>query len=233
LEANRAAAAEAWRIYLGLPMTGSRLPPGGMAELARRASEDAVLALHGPITAQAAAEFDGAFAQLRKQLDLGDGPVGLLGGSIGATVAQLVLTDSSIPAKAAVLVNPMVQLRPVVDALPRHFGVTYTWSPPSLAVAGRLDFVARAEEIAGRGEPAVLAIVGEQDDPDAFHMPAQLLCTALASRYADPERVRLHVVPGMAHALAAEAGVEPAPQTPDAATVDQLASAWLRQHLNP
>jgi hypothetical protein len=228
---------DAWRVYLGLPMSGSRLPAGGVDELVRLAGEDAVLNVHGPLTAQAAAEFDGAFAQLRDRLGIGDGPVGLVGGSIGAAVAQLVLIESAVlapaAAAAAVLVSPVVRLRPVVDALSRRFGVTYSWSPPSLAVADRLDFVARADEFACRGEPAVLLVVGGQDDPDGFHAPARRLCAALAARYADPGRVRLHVVPGMGHALAAEPGVEPAPQTPEAAEVDRHAADWLRRHLNP
>ena len=33
---------DAWRIYLGLPLTGSRLPPGGVDELMRFGYEDAV-----------------------------------------------------------------------------------------------------------------------------------------------------------------------------------------------
>jgi pimeloyl-ACP methyl ester carboxylesterase len=223
---------DAWRIYLGLPMTGSRSPAGGMDELMRLASEDAVLRVHGPIASQAAEEFGHAFVLLRDQLDLRDGPVGLVGGSIGSAVAQLVLAEGAVQAQAAVLVSPVVQLQSMIDALSRRFGVTYSWSQPSLAFASRLDFVARVGETARHGEPAVLLVVGEQDDADGFHAPARRLYEALATRYADPERVRLHVVPGMAHALAAEPGIEPAPQTPEAAEVDRHASEWLRQHLS-
>ena len=39
-------------------------------------------------------------------------------------------------------------------------------------------------------------------------------------------------VAGMAHALAEEPGLEPAPQTPHAAEVDRHAVAWFRQHLD-
>ena len=35
----------------------------------------------------------------------------------------------------------------------------------------------------------------------------------------------------MAHALADEPGIEPAPQTSHAAVVDRYAVEWLRQHL--
>ncbi len=78
---------DAWRVYLGLPMCGSRTPPGGPEELMRLGYEDAVLNLHGPVTDQAAREFEHALVDLRRQLDLRPGPVGVMGGSIGAAVA--------------------------------------------------------------------------------------------------------------------------------------------------
>ncbi len=226
---------DAWRIYLGLPMCGARLPAGGHDELMRLGYADAVLNLQGPIAAQGAEEFPAAFAELRNELDLGDAPLGLLGGSMGSAVAQLVLTETGpgagVPARAAVLVSPMVQLRPAVDATGRRFGVTYPWGPASLAVAGRLDFVARADELRSAGQPAVQLIVGADDDREGFLEPAQRLQAALVGRYDDPARVDLVVVPDMAHALTDEPGVTPAPQTPHAATVDRHAVAWLRRHL--
>jgi hypothetical protein len=39
------------------------------------------------------------------------------------------------------------------------------------------------------------------------------------------------VIPGMAHAVAEEPGVEPAPQTPQAAQVDRLAASWFTRYL--
>jgi len=47
---------DAWRIYLGLPMCGARLPAGGQDELMRLGYADAVLNLQGPIAAQGAEE---------------------------------------------------------------------------------------------------------------------------------------------------------------------------------
>lgn len=226
---------DAWRIYLGLPMCGARLPAGGPDELMRLGYADAVLNLQGPIAAQGAAEFPAAFAELHHTLDLGDAPLGLLGGSMGSAITQLVLTEtgpsSGIHPQAAVLVSPITQLRPAVDATGRRFGVTYPWGPASLAVAGRLDFVARAHELLAAGQPAVQLIVGADDDREGFLKPAQQLRAALADRYTDPARVDLVVVPDMAHALADEPGLAPAPQTPHAATVDQHAVSWLRRHL--
>lgn len=222
---------DAWCIYLGLPLSGSRLPPGGLEELMRLGYEDAVLNLQGPVSYQAAEEFEPVLADLRSQLDLGDGPIGVLGGSLGAAIALSVIAESTIDVSTAVLVSPLVQLRPAIDALGRRYGVTYPWSGQSLEVARRLDFVARAEEIVRRGQPAALLVVGEDDEHDGFREPAARLREALAACYADPARAELVVVPGMAHALADEPGIAPAPQTPHAAEVDRHAVAWLQHHL--
>lgn len=221
---------DAWRIYLGLPMSGSRMPAGGPEELERLAFEDAVLNVQGPVPIQAAEEFAPAFAELRERLDLGDGPVGLLGGSSGSLAAQLVLAEGDVPISAAVLVSPLVQLRPAIDSIAKQFGFSYPWSDPALAVAERLDFVERADEIARR-QPGVLLVVGEDDDRDAVLEPAERLRDTLTGRYTVPGRVGLVTVSGMEHALAEEPGVAAAPQTAHAAEVDRHAVAWLRQHL--
>src|SRR5919106_1108017 len=41
---------DAWRVYLGLPMLGSRLPAGGLEEFFRRFREDMVLNVFEPVT---------------------------------------------------------------------------------------------------------------------------------------------------------------------------------------
>jgi Prolyl oligopeptidase family len=205
---------DAWRIYLGLPLTGERAPAGGLEKFAY---QDAVLNVFGPIGFGAAAEFPAAYAALRRELGLGD-RLAVLGGSQGALVAQQVATVTKVD--AIVLVSPVTRLRAVVTANERRYGVTYEWTPPADYVAATFDFVARAAELTA----PVLLVVGEHDERDGVLEPAAALHAALPGS-------RLETVPGMAHALAEEPGLEPATQTGHAATVDRIAADWLGPHL--
>lgn len=225
----------AWRIYLGLPMCGARLPAGGYQALLGLFYQDAVLKGYGPIAQQGASEFPAALAELRRQLGVGDGPIGLVGGSMGSAIAELVLTETApaagIKVAAAVLISPIAQLVPMVNAIGRRYNLTYPWPEPALRIAERLDFIARVGDFVRAGQPALRLIVGAKDDGDGFVEPVKRQHAALAERYSDPRRVDLVVVPDMAHALADEPGMEPAPQTPQAVLVDQHATAWFRTHL--
>jgi Prolyl oligopeptidase family len=221
---------DAWRIYLGLPLSGSRMPAGGLDELMRLGYEDAVMNLHRRVVYGGAEELASAFPELRERFGIADAPVGIMGGSNGAAVAQLVIAESDIDVSAAVLVSPVVRLRGAVSAMERRFGVTYPWSEESNAVADRLDFVARPAEIARPNHPAVLLVVGEDDDPE-FREHAAELQAALAAIEGGRDRAELVTVPDMPHALAEEPGIDPAPQTPHAAAVDRLAVDWFERHL--
>lgn len=224
---------DAWRIYLGLPLSGSRLPEGGLEEVMRIASEDAVLNMHRPVTYGAAEEFGPAWAELRERLGL-DAPTphGLLGGSGGAAVAQLLLAEGDLDANAAVLVSPVVQLRAAVTAVGRRYGIEYPWSDASDAVAERLDFVARAAEtVAHNPRLATLLVVGEDDERDGFLDPAAELRDALRAAHGADDRADLVTIAGMEHALADEPGLDPAPQTAHAAAVDREAVRWFQRHL--
>jgi alpha-beta hydrolase superfamily lysophospholipase len=217
---------DAWRVYLGLPLHGSRSPDGGLDELMRLGYEDAVQNLYGPVSTQAAEEFGPVYPQLRERFGFRDGPIGVLGGSLGAAVAQLVVAGGGPDVAAAVLVSPVSQLSAVVEAMGRRFGVSYPWPGQARAVAARLDFVARAAEVAAC--PATLLVLGEEDDELGFRRPAERLRDALARRSV---RAELAVVPGMGHELAEEPGIQPAPQLPVAAEVDRLAVDWFARHL--
>jgi pimeloyl-ACP methyl ester carboxylesterase len=209
---------DAWRLYLGLPLHGSRSP--GREEYFRRGGEDAVNLLYGPVTDQAVAEFPDALEALRDRV--GTGPIALMGGSHGSIVAQQVAVERS-DVVAMVLVSPIAQLRPIVHANEKRFGMTYPWNAPAEAIADRFDMVARAGETAAAG-PAVRIVVGGDDGPEVQE-PAAELRDALAEHDAT---VDLVTVPGLGHCLADE---DERP-LPEAARVDRLGVEWLRSHLS-
>jgi Prolyl oligopeptidase family len=221
----------AWRVYLDLPMHGRRQLRGGLEEFMQLGYEDAVLKAFEPQVTRAVGEFPAVLAELHEQLPLADAPIGLVGASIGALPAQLVIAEGVAQVTAAALVSPVIQLAEVVAANERRFNVSYPWSDASRAVASRFDFVSRADEIAARDpQPALLLITGGEDDP-AFPLQAQRLHSELRRRYDDPQRLRRLSIPGMKHAFAAEPGIEPAPQTREAQLVDTATTEWFRRHL--
>jgi predicted esterase len=214
---------DAWRLYPGLPLCGSRSP--GFEEILRLGREEPVLNLHGAVNAQAVEELPALLDAVRAEHGIADGPLAVAGGSAGAGIAGAAIVEKVVQARAAVLVSPLLQLRPVVAQLAGFFGVDYRWTPESEEVGRRMDLVARSDEL---GDTAVRCIVGSRDAAEAFLYPAGRLRDLLRERGVWSD---LHVVDGMGHALAEEPGVEPAPQTPHAAQVDALAVAWLAQAL--
>jgi dienelactone hydrolase len=218
----------AWRVYLGLPLSGSRLPEGGLDAFFRLAYDDAVLKVFDPVCRQALEEFPAALAALREKLTVSDAPLGLVGGSIGALVALTVLAETDVPVSAVALVSPAIRLAAVVASNETRFGVTYPWTDASRAVADRLDFIARSDEIANR-DAAVLLVVGEQDDEENIRRPAEQLWHTISAHA--PDHAALVSVPGMAHAFAEEPGLNAAPQTSQAARVDAAVTSWFRRHL--
>ena len=211
-------------IYFGLPLSGSRMPEGGVDTIMSLAADDPVTRLFGPICLGAIEEFPHAFADARSALGVSeDARVGLLGGSAGSAVAAGVLAGGESGAAAAVLVSPMLQLRALIDEVAPFFGIAaYEWKPDSRAIADRLDFVARSADATSTG--AAVRVIAGADDGNAALLPAEAFATAAGAD--------LHVVDGVGHALAEEPGVEPAPQTDGARRFDALAAAWFREHLS-
>lgn len=218
---------EAWRVYLGLPLCGARKPAGGDEEVMRLGMEDAVRNLYGPVQDQAVAEFESALAAVKAEHGLTGERLGLFGGSAGAAAALGVLAETSLPVSAAVVVSPLTQLRPLVAANGRLYGIVYPWDAGSEAVADKIDFVARAAELARAGAPLRL-LVGELDDAEAIHAPAAAVAEALVGAGVEAE---VTVVPNMPHMLVDPPGDEPAPQTEYAAAADRLAVEWFAARL--
>jgi pimeloyl-ACP methyl ester carboxylesterase len=218
----------AWRVYLGMPWTGRRPYADGPAV----AAEDPMMRYLDPVVRQASGEFPAALAELRERLPIGDGPIAVVGGSLGGAVALDVLIRHDEPICVAALINPAIRARTVVDLISGTTGRPYRWDGVSREAADRLDFVAHADQLAARRSPPppLLVVSGDLDHP-GFRPDAEDLVAALRTRYADAGHVRLTAVPGLAHPLAEPPGTEPAPQTPGAARVDAAVTDWLRTHL--
>jgi dienelactone hydrolase len=185
------------------------------AELMRK---DVLMAFLYPFVRQATEEFPAALAAVRAQLPVDDGPIGLLGGSLGGAVALRVLADPEVPVFAAAVVNPAIRLRSVVDLFPGD----YPYDAESAKAADSLDFIAQAHILAGRAP--LLVVSGELDHP-GLRADAITLVDALG------DGAELLSIPGLAHPLADEPGIEPAPQLPQACEVDAGLTRWFRRHL--
>jgi alpha-beta hydrolase superfamily lysophospholipase len=122
-------------VYLGVPLSGTRLPPGCLDAFFALGFQDAVLKLYGPAVRQAVDKFPGAFASLRGEYGPAEGRVAVIGASIGAMIALDVLASSDLSVTAVALISPALRLESVVAANERLFGVTYPWSDDARAVA--------------------------------------------------------------------------------------------------
>jgi pimeloyl-ACP methyl ester carboxylesterase len=217
----------AWRVYLGLPMVGRR-PVEGAFEAAQA---DPVFRYVDPLLRQAGSEFPAALAELRRQLPIRPGPIGLVGGSLGGTVALDVLARNDVQVAALALINPAVRARAAVEVLGTQLGRPYPWTPEADAAVARFDFLARADRFTAlRPRPAVLVVSGE-DDHAGFREDAARFTEVLREGRDEPDRVRRTTVPGLAHSLAAS--VDPVAAVPAARLVDQVIAEWLGAALRP
>ncbi len=208
----------AWRVHLGMPMCGARMVHGRMDAAAALMHEDPLMSYLYPFVRQAGEEFPAALESIRAQLPVDDGPIGVLGGSLGGAVALRILADTEVPVFAGAVVNAAIRMRSVVDLFPGD----YPYDAESEKAVDSLDFLAEAGTIAGRAP--LLVVSGELDHP-GLRADAIQLVEALG------ERSALLSIPGLAHPLADEPGIEPAPQLPRAREVDAGLTAWFRRHL--
>jgi pimeloyl-ACP methyl ester carboxylesterase len=208
----------AWRVHLGMPMCGARMVDGSVDAVVELMRKDALMSYLYPFVMQATEEFPAALASIRARLPVEDGPIGVLGGSLGGAVALRILADTETPVFAAAVVNAAIRMRSVVDLFPGD----YPYDDESEKAVDSLDFVAKTSAIAGRAP--LLVVSGELDHP-ALRADALSLVGRLG------EQSELLSIPGLAHPLADEPGIEPAPQLPLAREVDAGLTTWFRRHL--
>ncbi|MFI6172703.1 alpha/beta hydrolase family protein [Nocardia sp. NPDC051052] len=207
----------AWRVHLGMPMCGARMVDGTMDAGAELMRKDVLMAVLYPFVRQASEEFPAALASIREQLPVDDGPIGVLGGSLGGAVALRVLAETDTPIFAGAVVNAAIRMRSVVNLFPG----AYPYDADSEKAVDSMDFVAEADTI---GRAPLLVVSGELDHP-ALRTDAIDLVDAIG------QGAELQPIPGLAHPLADEPGIEPAPQLPHARDVDTALTAWFQRHL--
>jgi dienelactone hydrolase len=207
----------AWRVFLGL-----RPPGGGPPEV----RDQVFLDLFGPAVEHAADRLPVVLAELRRELSIEEGPVGLVGFSVGGAAALLSLATGVTPVFGAALISPVVAPTRALAALERRSGRTYQWTARNRAIADRLDFGARAGEIARR-DPALLLVGGTDDEIVTAADVTGLRDLLVARGLTDVEAVTLR----MTHALAAEPGMDPEPPTAEAVGVDHALTDWFRDRL--
>ncbi|MGA6162984.1 alpha/beta hydrolase family protein [Amycolatopsis magusensis] len=207
----------AWRVHLGMPMCGARMVDGRPDAVVELIQKDPLMSFLYPFARQAFAEFPAALASLREQLPVDDGPIGVLGASLGGAVALRVLAETDTPIFAGALVNAAIRMRSVVALFPG-----YSYDAESEKAVDSLDFLPKAGVVAERAP--VLVVSGELDHAD-------LRQDALTFAGALGERGELLSIPDLAHPLAEEPGLEPAPQLPRTREVDAGLTDWFRRRL--
>lgn len=191
------------KVYLGLPMFGSRELPGGMKELVRRQSEDLATLVFEPVVMAAAKELPAVVRELeRHQCLQRGGHIGLFGFSAGGASTLYALAEADVPIDAAVTLNASTGLSASVKAYERATKGSYTWTDAARRLAQRSDAVSRAKDIAAGSPPAALLLIHGNDDAMQPSETATALHSALLPLYREANaarRLQLNVVPGLAH----------------------------------
>ncbi|MGI5418758.1 hypothetical protein [Actinomadura luteofluorescens] len=208
-----------WRVYLDLP---GRSPGGlGSGSILETESIEAYCAA----VENAARRLPDALAQIRRDLDVPDGPVGLAGFSAGGAAALLAVAHGVVPVSTAALVAPVVAPARAARAVEKRSGSERAWSEHAVALADRLDLGALAGDIAGRDVPVLL--VGGAKDRVVPAREITALRDELRRHGGEAESTTFR----MGHALAAEPGTEPRPPITEAVRVDGVLTDWFRDRL--
>jgi len=218
---------QAWRIYLGLPLTGQRMPEGGLDEIMRRGREDAVGLLFHPMIEGAVTELAPALGELRGELGIDTAlPLGIFGFSAGGAAALLAVSRRVLAFKAVVTFGAVPDVPALVDVAAAFFQTPYKWTSERLDRARELSTVQHAPELAKSGA-AILLGVGSADQYPT-RGPAEQLAASINGAGGNAE---VRVLQDLAHGFVDEPGTAAVPQGPHARAVDQMATDWFLRHL--
>lgn len=242
---------QAWKAYVGLPLFGKRLPEGGEEELMRRMLDDYVLKLMLPVVEQTVQELPEVVKALQARYNINrDTGIGLFGFSAGSFAVLLALLESKISVSTAVLAGVTKDLVSAVDTFERGMQEyyptfkeqypwveekhkSYTWTSESEAAKQRLDFIARAEEIASRKPlPAVLFVHGVHDESWTLN-DAEKLYAALLTQYErlnQTERLSMQTFKHLGHNVNLEAANDKPELSRDIALLQESVASWFSKY---
>ena len=191
------------KVYLGLPMFGSRAPEQGAEELARRQQQDLATLVFEPVVMGAAKELPAVVRALEERRCMMRGEhIGLFGFSAGGAAVLYALAERDVPIGAAVTLNASTGLSASVEAYERATKGSYNWTDAARRLAQRSDAAGRAKDIAKGHPPPALLIIHGSDDAMLTPEVAGTLHQALVPPYQEAlaaNSLQLLLVPGLAH----------------------------------
>jgi dienelactone hydrolase len=212
------------KVYLGLPMFGARELADG--ELGRRQKQDLGSLVFEPVVMGGAKELPSVVRALEQRGCMRSGAaIGLFGFSAGGAAVLYALAEADVRIGAAVTLNASTGLSASANAYERVTKESYAWTEATRELARRSDAVGRARDIAAGEPPPALLIVHGAEDAMLTPSVAVTLHEALRPLYAEakaPQRLRLTVMPGLAHAWV---------DTQNGQTLRGSIAAWFHTHL--
>lgn len=200
------------KVYLGLPLFGSRKPAGGNKELVRRQQEDLATLLFEPAVMGAAKELSAVVRALEEHGCMKRGErIGLFGFSAGGAAVLYALAERDVPIGVAVTLNASTGLTASVKAYERATKGSYHWTETARGLAQRSDAAGRAKDIAKGRPPPVLLIIHGSDEAVLTPEVASTLYQALQPAYQEARAapsLQLLLVPGLAHGWTSPGNLE-------------------------
>jgi predicted esterase len=183
------------KIYLSLPLTGSRAPVEPQDSLANRQAQDFATLLFQPIVVGAETELKSAIQALEKLGCIAPHEkIGLFGFSAGGTAALIALADRGAELSAVVTLNAPIGLTDNVQALERATGIRYRWTSAARDLRKGADVILRARAIAASSPPPALLQIHGARDPIVASAGSRALYDKLQPIYQQagyPESLRL------------------------------------------
>lgn len=214
------------KVYLGLPLFGTRAPAGGTEELVRRQTQDVAMLVFKPAVMGAADELPAVVDALAARGCVRPGDkIDLFGFSAGGAAALLALAEHKVEVASAVVLNTSIGLTDSVQAWERATKRSYAWTPAARALAARSDALRRTADIARGGPPPALLIAQGGGDAVLGTQSSTALRDALTPYYRrerSDDRLRLVDVAGMAHNWTADERA--------VAELRRTIAAWYRRY---